>query len=69
MKKRIAIHEHKKYFKLNREVLEKQYKEVQQKFNGLELLEQMQKKNTKEIVQLKRKKLLSMGIDIDHLTY
>ncbi len=29
----------------------------------------MQKKNTKEIIQLKRKKLLTMGIDIDHLTY
>lgn len=29
----------------------------------------MQKRNTKEIVQLKRKKLLEMGIDIDHLTY
>ena len=29
----------------------------------------MQKRNTKEIVQLKRKKLLAMGIDIDHLTY
>jgi hypothetical protein len=28
-----------------------------------------QKKCTKEIVQLKRKKLLAMGIDIDHLTY
>lgn len=69
LKKRIAIHEHKKYFKLNREVLEKQYKEVEVKFKGLALLEEMQKKNTKEIVQLKRKKLLSMGIDIDHLTY
>lgn len=29
----------------------------------------MQKRNTKDIVQLKRKKLLAMGIDIDHLTY
>lgn len=29
----------------------------------------MQKRNTKEIVQMKRKKLLAMGIDIDHLTY
>ena len=29
----------------------------------------MQKRNTKEIVQLKRKKLLAMGVDIDHLTY
>ena len=29
----------------------------------------MQKRNTKQIVQLKRKKLLAMGIDIDHLTY
>ena len=39
------------------------------KFKGIELLEEMQKRNTKEIVQLKRKKLLSMGVDIDHLTY
>lgn len=35
MKKRIAIYEHKRYFKLNREVLEKQYKEVEVKFKGL----------------------------------
>ena len=38
-------------------------------FAGIELLEQMQKKNTKEIVQIKRKKLLAMGVDIDHLNY
>jgi hypothetical protein len=69
MKKRIAIHEHKKYFQFNREVLEKNYREIREKFNGIELLEEMQKKNTKEIIQLKRKKLLTMGIDIDHLTY
>ena len=47
MKKRIAIHEYKKYFKLNREVLEKDYKEIDVKFKGLELLEEMQKRNTK----------------------
>lgn len=29
----------------------------------------MQKKNTKEIVQLKRKKLQTMGVDVDNLTY
>ena len=29
----------------------------------------MQKKNTKEIVQLKRKKLQAMGVDVDNLTY
>lgn len=29
----------------------------------------MQKKCTKEIIQLKRKKLMEMGIDIDHATY
>lgn len=28
MKKKIAIHEYKKYYKLNREVLEKQYADV-----------------------------------------
>lgn len=49
--------------------MEKNYKDVEKKFKGLELLEQMQKRNTKEIVQMKRKKLLAMGIDIDHLTY
>jgi hypothetical protein len=29
----------------------------------------MQKKNTKDIVQMKRKKLQSMGVDVDNLTY
>jgi hypothetical protein len=29
----------------------------------------MQKKSTKEIVQIKRKKLMEMGIDIDHVSY
>jgi len=69
LKKKITVHEYKKYYQLNREVLEKPYKEVKEKFGGIELLEEMQKRNTKEIVQLKRKKLLAMGIDIDHLTY
>ena len=69
LRKRISIHEYKKYFILNREVLDKNYKDTEKKFKGVELLEEMQKKNTKEIVQLKRKKLLSMGVDIDHLTY
>jgi hypothetical protein len=50
-------------------VLEKPYKDFSEKFQALALLEEMQKRNTKEIVQLKRKKLLAMGIDIDHLTY
>lgn len=69
MRKRISIHEYKKYFHLNREVLEKNYKEVREKFKGYELLEEMQRRNTKEIVQLKRNRLLAMGVDIDHLTY
>ena len=69
LKKRVSIHEYKKYYHLNREVLDKPYKEVVEKFRGIELLEDMQKRNTKEIVQMKRKKLLAMGIDIDHLTY
>ena len=69
MKKKISIHEYKKYYHLNREVLEKPYREVREKFRGIELLEEMQKRNTKEIVQLKRRKLLAMGVDIDHLTY
>ena len=42
---------------------------MKEKFNGIELVEQMQKKNTREITQLKRKKIISMGIDIDHLTF
>jgi hypothetical protein len=29
----------------------------------------MQKKNTKDIVEMKRKKLFSMGINLDNLTY
>ena len=29
----------------------------------------MQKKNMREITSLKRKKIISMGIDIDHLTF
>ena len=69
LKKKISIFEYKKYYQLNREVLEKPYKDVTQKFGSHQLLEEMQKRNTKEIVQLKRKKLLAMGIDIDHLTY
>lgn len=35
MKKRIAIHEHKKYYQLNREILEKEYNNVNHKFKGL----------------------------------
>lgn len=69
LKKKVTVHEYKKYYQLNREVLEKPYKDVREKFAGIELLEEMQKRNTKQIVQLKRKKLLAMGIDIDHLTY
>jgi hypothetical protein len=42
---------------------------VESTFKGLELLEEMQKKNTKDIVQMKRKKLQSMGVDVDNLTY
>ena len=69
LKKRITIFEYRKYYQFNRQVLEKPYKEVKEKFASHSLLEEMQKRNTKEIVQLKRKKLLAMGIDIDHLTY
>jgi hypothetical protein len=29
----------------------------------------MQKKKTKDIVQMKRKKLQAMGVDVDNLTY
>jgi cytidylate kinase len=57
------------YFELNKQVLERDYKKVDRVFDGLGVLEVMQKKCTKEIIQLKRKKLLEMGIDIDHLTF
>lgn len=50
-------------------MLEKDHKNVQIKFNALELLESRQKKTTRETIQLKRKKLLEMGIDIDHATF
>ena len=34
-KARIAIHEYKKYDQLNKEVLEKHYKEIESKFKGM----------------------------------
>jgi hypothetical protein len=39
LKKKVTIHEYKKYYQLNREVLEKPYKDVKEKFKSLELLE------------------------------
>ena len=66
---KISIYEYKKYYELNKQVLERDYKKVDRVFDGLGVLEVMQKKCTKEIIQLKRKKLLEMGIDIDHATY
>ena len=38
LKKKITIHEYKKYYQLNREVLEKPYKDVKEKFHSIELL-------------------------------
>lgn len=38
-------------------------------FNGMELLELVQKRNTRELVDMKRKKLLAMGLDIDGMSY
>lgn len=33
------------------------------------MLESVQKRNTKEVINMKRKKLISMGIDIDNVNY
>jgi hypothetical protein len=33
------------------------------------VLENVQKRNVKDIIDMKRKKLISMGIDIDNLNY
>jgi hypothetical protein len=69
LRKKIIIFGYKKYNKLNKEILDKNYDEVKEKFNGIDLIEAMQKKNMREITSLKRKKIISMGIDIDHLTF
>jgi hypothetical protein len=47
VRNKISIYEHKKYYELNKQVLEKDYKKIDRTFNGLEILETMQKKCTK----------------------
>ena len=58
LKNKISIYEHKKYFELNKQVLERDHKNIENKMNGLKLLEERQKNITREIIQLKRKKLI-----------
>jgi hypothetical protein len=50
-------------------VLTKNYRDVQEKFNGMELLEMVQKRSVKDLIELKRKKLLSMGLNLDTMSY
>lgn len=42
---------------------------MQEKFNGMELLEMVQKRSVKDLIELKRKKLLSMGLNLDTMSY
>lgn len=50
-------------------MLTKNYRDVQEKFNGMELLEMVQKRSVKDLIELKRKKLLSMGLNLDTMSY
>lgn len=65
----MLVFENAKYWKLNNEVLTKNYREVADKFDGLDLLEMVQKRSAKELIELKRKKLLSMGLNLDTMSY
>ena len=47
MKKKVTIYGYKKYSKYNREILDKDYDKVSEKFSGIELVNSMQKRNTR----------------------
>jgi hypothetical protein len=58
-----------KYTIMNNEIIEKKYTSKREEFNGIKLIEEVHKSTAKELIDLKRKRLIAMGIDIDNLSY
>ena len=50
-------------------MLDSDFRKASVTFNGMSLLESSQKRTAKQIIDMKRKKLIADGIDIDNLTY
>lgn len=70
MRKKLLVYDYHQFGKLNSEILENDPRKVlTEVFNGLELLEKVQKRTTRTVIDLKRKKLMENGVDIDNLTY
>jgi hypothetical protein len=69
LKRRVLVYTDSKYSAMNNEIIEKNYTGKREEFNGIKLLEDVHKSTAKELIDLKRKKLIAMGVDIDNISY
>jgi len=66
---KVLVYTDGRYSQMNNEVIDKNYTCKREEFEGVKMLENVHKSTTREIIRLKRKKLLEMGVEIDHVSY
>ena len=68
-KVKVLVYTDNRYSHMNNEVIDKNYTCSREEFEGVKMLDNVHKLTTRELIRLKRKKLLEMGVEIDHVSY
>lgn len=66
---KVLVYTDHRYSNMNAEVIDKNYMCKREEFEGVKMLEDVHKSTTRELIRLKRKKLIEMGVEIDHVSY